>query len=791
MLSLGLYRVLTLSFGISEILLFGGISFGWTSLVFILKQEGYFSHLCPEATRSPTINSTGAPGNTPSQVTVFGQTTPASLGVDEVPLRGFPSCPEQDAQLQLIFTVAIFCYEFFLFPMGLMLDKFGTLFMRMLTSCFLVTSFLLVAFSSRESTNVILPAMCLLTVGGIELLFVNMQISNLFGRKKSTFISLLSGCFGSSAFVFIIFKFGYEQYGITLQTSFFIWAGLSSILCLNTILLPKRGHIPYPLPPDYRKKIPISDLEGVDGTYTFKSEDSRAEDNGRYSSVMEKNKAQLNKDLAIEENTSSDTEHPETVDTTSKVPHTSTEDILLSQIPSPPIENTTSEMPRLATDDTTSSQEPHPATDDTASSHKPHPATEDATSPHMPHPATDDTASTQEPHPATDDTASSHKQHRATDDTATSQQPHPATNETRSSQQEPLPAIDDTATSQEPNPTTDDTKSSERPHLATSEKPNPSIEDIEAPVSQASLKNGANRGQVASQATTDTSTDHRTQQATETKLNETTSEEMDSKSSQDMDLSITEVTSCAQSVTEAMKKLRYPSLRSCLLSLPTLFLLIWFSLLQLNMFFFLGTLNPDLERLTNNDQSLVSQYTTALAFIQVSGVFIAPLCGLLLDRNRTKKRMAGGKRGPYQDLLDSCIVYALTTFMYIAFNATMLVTVIEVRYASFLLHAFSRGFMYSLVVTGCALFFPIQYYGSTTGLVQSLASLVGLIQRPLFTLLQNRLNNDPFWIYIGLIVLNVITFFFPIYIYIYAKNSSKWAVKLQDSAKKELTLTDM
>ena len=134
MLSLGLYRVLTLSFGISEILLFGGISLGWASLVFILKQDGYFSHLCPEATMSPTINTTGVPGNnTPSQVIVFGQTTPASFGVDEVSLRGFPSCPEQDAQLQLIFTVATFCYEFLLFPMGLMLDKFGTLFMRILT----------------------------------------------------------------------------------------------------------------------------------------------------------------------------------------------------------------------------------------------------------------------------------------------------------------------------------------------------------------------------------------------------------------------------------------------------------------------------------------------------------------------------------------------------------------------------------------------------------------------------------------------------------------------------------
>lgn len=138
MLGLGVYRVLTLGLGIGENLLLSGIAFGWAALVFILKQDGYFSHLCSETTSSP-FNSTGAtvddiPGQ--AMVTVLDQTTAASMGVEDVSLRDagrFPSCPEQDNQLQLIFTVATFCYEFLLFPMGIMLDKLGTLFMRMLS----------------------------------------------------------------------------------------------------------------------------------------------------------------------------------------------------------------------------------------------------------------------------------------------------------------------------------------------------------------------------------------------------------------------------------------------------------------------------------------------------------------------------------------------------------------------------------------------------------------------------------------------------------------------------------
>ena len=46
----GVRRWLTLVTGLMECLCFAGAVFGWASLVFVLKTEGYFSYLCVNAT---------------------------------------------------------------------------------------------------------------------------------------------------------------------------------------------------------------------------------------------------------------------------------------------------------------------------------------------------------------------------------------------------------------------------------------------------------------------------------------------------------------------------------------------------------------------------------------------------------------------------------------------------------------------------------------------------------------------------------------------------------------------
>uniref|UniRef100_A0A8C3N6Z0 Uncharacterized protein n=1 Tax=Geospiza parvula TaxID=87175 RepID=A0A8C3N6Z0_GEOPR len=89
-------RLGTLLSGLLECGAFCGIIFGWASLVFVLKDLGYFEGLCqPSATPGPNL----------------------TLGSD---------CSGQDEQFSLVFTIGSFMNNFMTFPMGVVFDRFGT-----------------------------------------------------------------------------------------------------------------------------------------------------------------------------------------------------------------------------------------------------------------------------------------------------------------------------------------------------------------------------------------------------------------------------------------------------------------------------------------------------------------------------------------------------------------------------------------------------------------------------------------------------------------------------------------
>ncbi|KAK0152469.1 Solute carrier family 43 member 3 [Merluccius polli] len=87
-------RYLTLATGLVECLCFAGAVFGWASLVFVLKADGYYSSLCVNRTE---VNGTQ----------VF-------------------DCSGQDEQLSLVFTIASFMNNFLMLPNGFLFDHFGT-----------------------------------------------------------------------------------------------------------------------------------------------------------------------------------------------------------------------------------------------------------------------------------------------------------------------------------------------------------------------------------------------------------------------------------------------------------------------------------------------------------------------------------------------------------------------------------------------------------------------------------------------------------------------------------------
>ncbi|XP_026790824.1 solute carrier family 43 member 3a [Pangasianodon hypophthalmus] len=209
---------LTLFTGLLECLCFAGVVFGWASLVFVLKTDGYFNDLC--------VNVTQANGTTDKD------------------------CSAQDEQFSLIFTVASFMNNFLTFPNGFFFDLYGTMATRLLAIFLYTTGTLVVAFSSKALSLLLFPALSFIAVGGILLLLTNMQVGNLCGTHRSTIITLYNGAFDSSSAIFLIIKVLYEK-GISLQTSFLFLSACDIVHLLRTLFLLPKSHIPYPIPESY------------------------------------------------------------------------------------------------------------------------------------------------------------------------------------------------------------------------------------------------------------------------------------------------------------------------------------------------------------------------------------------------------------------------------------------------------------------------------------------------------------------------------------------------------------
>ncbi|XP_061129988.1 solute carrier family 43 member 3a isoform X1 [Syngnathus typhle] len=212
------YRLTFLS-GVLECLCFAGVVFGYASLVFVLKKDGYFSQLCVSA---PDSNVTTA----------------------------IKDCSSQDEKFALVFTIASFLNNFMNLFSGFIFDRFGTMITRLLAISLYTTGTLLVTFANSTLSILLYPALSCIAVGGILLLMTNMQVGNLFPAHRSTIITLYNGAYDSSSAVFLVMKVLHEQ-GISLRSSFLFLSLCSILHVVRTITLMPKTHIPYPVPQGY------------------------------------------------------------------------------------------------------------------------------------------------------------------------------------------------------------------------------------------------------------------------------------------------------------------------------------------------------------------------------------------------------------------------------------------------------------------------------------------------------------------------------------------------------------
>ncbi|KAK2815504.1 hypothetical protein Q5P01_025971 [Channa striata] len=220
---------------IVENLLFSAVLLGWGSLLIMLKNEGFYSHLCIE------------------NKTVHANETLVESGE-------WPSCVEQEELLNLGFTIGSFLLSAATLPLGILMDRYGPRPLRLIgSSCFAASCAMIAAaaYNPEVLSVLIFLAVSFNGFGGICLTFTSLTLSNMFGNVRSTILSLMIGSYASSAVTFPGVKVIYDL-GVSFRVIMWVWSGMACMVFLNCFVNWPAESFPAPEDIRYSKTVKLS-----------------------------------------------------------------------------------------------------------------------------------------------------------------------------------------------------------------------------------------------------------------------------------------------------------------------------------------------------------------------------------------------------------------------------------------------------------------------------------------------------------------------------------------------------
>ncbi|XP_048216127.1 large neutral amino acids transporter small subunit 3 isoform X3 [Perognathus longimembris pacificus] len=238
--------------------------------------------------------------------------------------------------------------------------------------------------------------------------------------------------------------------------------------------------------------------------------------------------------------------------------------------------------------------------------------------------------------------------------------------------------------------------------------------------------------------------------------------------------------------------------RTSLCSPIFLWSLLTMGMTQLRVIFYMAAMNKMLEYLitggkepeTNEMRQKVADtvgfYSSIFGAMQLLCLLTCPLIGYIMDwrikdcvdapaegaalgdaRDGTATKSTRPRYSKIQKLTNAINAFTLTNLLLVGFGITCLINNLHLQLVTFVLHTMVRGFFHSACGGLYAAVFPSNHFGTLTGLQSLISAVFALLQQPLFMAMVGPLRGEPFWVNMGLLVLSLLGFLLPSYLFYY------------------------
>jgi len=275
---------------ILENLMFAAVLLGWSSLLLMLKNEGFYAFMCYNeheivpnksdlyfGALSSISNTSELQANvsTASRITELDNDLKNETEKIRFTPSGYRTCKEQDEMLNRYFSIGSSLLSAVTILLGFIMDRYGSRAIRMTGSLIFLCSCLLFAIGSikpNELSFLMAPAVCMNGMGGITYIFTSFPIPNFFANLRSTMISLMIGSYSASALMYMLFKALYD-YGASFTFLMGLHGGLAFLTFLNAFInqpgvpIPAPGDLSYAISLKEKKKRHKYNKDGTDDVF--------------------------------------------------------------------------------------------------------------------------------------------------------------------------------------------------------------------------------------------------------------------------------------------------------------------------------------------------------------------------------------------------------------------------------------------------------------------------------------------------------------------------------------------